>query len=140
MSRGGNLGFGHENHPLPGRRVHDLASGTEGALMAVVVEEIATHTCRRWTRRAYTRPEAGGRRGAQRTASPLRAAQRQALPGERSEPGHPLRGERLEPPATPGLAPGRPGAALRSGPVRARSARSSRVRAAGLVTRFAGSV
>ncbi|MER6782236.1 MULTISPECIES: hypothetical protein [unclassified Streptomyces] len=59
--KGASLGFGHEDHPLLGRRVRDLASGTEGELMAVVAEEIATHTGRRWTRRAYIRPESGGR-------------------------------------------------------------------------------
>ncbi|MGW8783085.1 hypothetical protein ACWGNM_34205 [Streptomyces sp. NPDC055796] len=61
MKRSTGLGFGHEDHPLLGRRVRDLASGTEGELMAVVAEEIPTHAGRRWTRRAYIRPETGGR-------------------------------------------------------------------------------
>ncbi|MFF1496928.1 hypothetical protein [Streptomyces sp. NPDC058304] len=61
MKKAADLGFGHEKYPLPGRRVRDLASGTEGELMAVVREEVATHTGRCWTRRAYIRPEAGGR-------------------------------------------------------------------------------
>ncbi|MFD5415780.1 hypothetical protein [Streptomyces nojiriensis] len=56
-----DLGLGHEEHPLLGRRVRDIASGTEGKLMAVVREEVATHTGPRWTRRAYIRPQAGGR-------------------------------------------------------------------------------
>ncbi|MBT2539755.1 hypothetical protein J7E99_03295 [Streptomyces sp. ISL-44] len=55
------MGFGHEAHPLIGRLVRDVASGTEGLLMAVVVEEVATHDGRRWTRRAYIRPPGGGR-------------------------------------------------------------------------------
>ncbi|MFI8105476.1 hypothetical protein [Streptomyces sp. NPDC086023] len=53
--------FGHERHPWLGRRVRDIASGTEGRLMAVVREEIATHTGTHEARRAYIRPEAGGR-------------------------------------------------------------------------------
>lgn len=61
MKRAADLGFGHEQHPLLGRKVRDLASGTEGELMAVVREEVAAHTGRSWTRRAYIRPEAGGR-------------------------------------------------------------------------------
>ncbi|WP_327380587.1 hypothetical protein [Streptomyces sp. NBC_01207] len=56
-----DLGLGHEGHPLLGHRVRDIASGTEGELMAVVREEVATHTGPRWTRRAYLHPEAGGR-------------------------------------------------------------------------------
>lgn len=56
-----DLGFGHEEHPLLGRRVRDVASGTKGDLTAVVREEVATHTGRRWTRCAYIRPEVGGR-------------------------------------------------------------------------------
>ncbi|MEV0415501.1 hypothetical protein AB0I68_33190 [Streptomyces sp. NPDC050448] len=55
------LGFGHDAHPLPGRRVRDVASGTEGEPMAVVREEVTTHSGPRWTRRASNRPEAGGR-------------------------------------------------------------------------------
>ncbi|MEC4573850.1 hypothetical protein [Streptomyces virginiae] len=31
-----------------------------GKLMAVVLEEVATHTGPRWTRRAYIRPDTGG--------------------------------------------------------------------------------
>lgn len=58
---GRDLGLGHEEHPLLGHRVRDIASGTEGELMAVVLEEVATHTGPRWTRRAYIRPKAGGR-------------------------------------------------------------------------------
>ncbi|MFD3546553.1 hypothetical protein ACFWUW_13240 [Streptomyces sp. NPDC058655] len=54
-------GFGHEDHPLLGRPVRDIASGAEGRLMAVVVEEVATHAGPRRTRRAYIRPEGGGR-------------------------------------------------------------------------------
>ncbi|MFK0045936.1 hypothetical protein ACIQU4_17785 [Streptomyces sp. NPDC090741] len=62
MKKATDLGFGHEKHPLLGRRVRDLAAGTEGELMAAVVrEEVAAHTGRCWTRRAYIRPEAGGR-------------------------------------------------------------------------------
>ncbi|MFD3809150.1 hypothetical protein ACFWTC_37700 [Streptomyces sp. NPDC058619] len=61
MKRTADLGYGHEDHPLLGRRVRDIASGTEGKLMAVVREEVATHSGPRWTRRAYIRPEAGGR-------------------------------------------------------------------------------
>ncbi len=59
MSR--DLGFGHEAHPLIGQLVRDVASGTEGLLMAVVVEEVATHDGTHWTRRAYIRPRSGGR-------------------------------------------------------------------------------
>ncbi|MGW7327752.1 hypothetical protein ACWGIU_03875 [Streptomyces sp. NPDC054840] len=49
---GRDLGLGPEEHPLLGHRVRDIASGTEGELMAVVREEAATHTGPRWTRRA----------------------------------------------------------------------------------------
>ncbi|MFB6616930.1 hypothetical protein ACIGFK_34145 [Streptomyces sp. NPDC085524] len=52
--------FGPEAHPLLGRLVRDIASGTEGRLMAVVLEEVATHSGPRWTRRAYVRPAVGG--------------------------------------------------------------------------------
>ncbi|MFJ4781245.1 hypothetical protein [Streptomyces sp. NPDC088762] len=55
-----HLGFGHEAHPLLGHLVRDLASGTEGRLMAVVLEEVDTLVGPRWTRRAYIRPAAGG--------------------------------------------------------------------------------
>lgn len=61
MKRAADLGYGHEDHPLLGHRVRDIASGTEGKLMAVVREEVPTHRGPRWTRRAYIRPEAGGR-------------------------------------------------------------------------------
>ncbi|MFD5891703.1 hypothetical protein ACFWHQ_37875 [Streptomyces sp. NPDC060334] len=54
------LGFGHEEHPLLGRRVRDIASGTEGELMAVVLEDVSTHRGPCWTRRAYIRPAGGG--------------------------------------------------------------------------------
>ncbi|MBT2404592.1 MULTISPECIES: hypothetical protein [unclassified Streptomyces] len=55
-------GDGHEAHPLIGRLVRDIASGTEGRLMAVVQEDLPTHTgSLRTTRRAYIRPTAGGR-------------------------------------------------------------------------------
>lgn len=57
MKEAAGLGFGHEKHPPPGRRVRDLASGTEGELMAVVREEVATHTGRCRPRRACIRPE-----------------------------------------------------------------------------------
>ncbi|MFF4010667.1 hypothetical protein [Streptomyces sp. NPDC001717] len=60
MNTSPDIGFGHEAHPLLGHLVRDVASGTEGLLMAVVLEEVATHTGPRWTRRAYIRPEAGG--------------------------------------------------------------------------------
>ncbi|MER6201727.1 hypothetical protein ABT234_30705 [Streptomyces sp. NPDC001586] len=59
MSR--DLGFGHEAHPLIGRLVRDVASGAEGLLMAVVVEEVATQYGPCWTRRAYIRQQGGGR-------------------------------------------------------------------------------
>ncbi|MGR4883982.1 hypothetical protein ACIPUC_31820 [Streptomyces sp. LARHCF249] len=51
MKKTADLGLGHEQHPLLDRRVRDVASGTEGELMAVVLEEVATHTGPRWTRR-----------------------------------------------------------------------------------------
>ncbi|AWZ10455.1 hypothetical protein DRB96_22445 [Streptomyces sp. ICC1] len=53
--------MGREEHPLLGHRVRDIASGTEGELMAVVLEEVDTHTGPHWTRRAYILPETGGR-------------------------------------------------------------------------------
>ncbi|MFI6006703.1 hypothetical protein ACIA98_41265 [Streptomyces sp. NPDC051366] len=54
-------GDGHEEHPLIGRLVRDIASGTEGRLVAVVREDLPTHTgTPRTTRRAYIRPAAGG--------------------------------------------------------------------------------
>lgn len=54
-------GDGHEEHPLIGRLVRDIASGTEGRLMAVVREDLPTHTgVPRMSRRAYIRPTAGG--------------------------------------------------------------------------------
>ncbi|MET9324997.1 hypothetical protein ABZX75_33370 [Streptomyces sp. NPDC003038] len=54
-------GDGHEEHPLLGRLVRDIPSGTEGRLMAVVREELPTHTgTPRFTRRAYIRPTVGG--------------------------------------------------------------------------------
>ncbi|MFG2978243.1 hypothetical protein ACGFYY_35320 [Streptomyces sp. NPDC048331] len=59
---GRDLGLGHEEHPLLGHRVRDIASGTEGEPMTVVREEAAAHTGPRRTRRAYICPErAGGR-------------------------------------------------------------------------------
>ncbi|MFD7258367.1 hypothetical protein [Streptomyces sp. NPDC059874] len=60
MNAPADIGFGHQAHPLLGRLVRDVASGTEGLLMAVVLEEVATHAGPRWTRRAYIRPKAGG--------------------------------------------------------------------------------
>ncbi|MEU9798565.1 hypothetical protein [Streptomyces sp. NPDC051000] len=52
---------GHERHPLVGRLVRDTASGVEGRLMAVVREELPSHTgTPRWIRRAYIRPRGGG--------------------------------------------------------------------------------
>ncbi|MFD6876937.1 MULTISPECIES: hypothetical protein [unclassified Streptomyces] len=55
-------GDGHEDHPLVGHLVRDIASGVEGRLMAVVREDLPTHTgIARSTRRAYIRPTAGGR-------------------------------------------------------------------------------
>lgn len=54
-------GDGHEEHPLIGRLVRDIASGTEGQLVAVVREDLPTHSgTPRTTRRAYIRPTAGG--------------------------------------------------------------------------------
>ncbi|MGR4880679.1 hypothetical protein ACIPUC_14895 [Streptomyces sp. LARHCF249] len=61
MKKTAGLGLGHEDHPLLGRRVRDAASGTEGELMAVVLEAVSTHTGPRWTRRADIRPETCGR-------------------------------------------------------------------------------
>ncbi|MCX4808848.1 hypothetical protein OG594_46160 [Streptomyces sp. NBC_01214] len=49
------------SHPLLGHRVRGIASGIEGEMVAVVREEVATHTGPRWTRHAYIGPEAGGR-------------------------------------------------------------------------------
>lgn len=54
------LGFGHEQHELVGRLVRDIPSGFEGVLMAVVREEVPTHSGTRTTRRAYIRPQGGG--------------------------------------------------------------------------------
>ncbi|MER7623820.1 hypothetical protein [Streptomyces sp. NPDC126503] len=41
---------------LVGRTVHDIASGTEGELLAIRCEQLPTHTgAPTWTRRAYIR-------------------------------------------------------------------------------------
>ncbi|MFD7840766.1 hypothetical protein [Streptomyces sp. NPDC059761] len=54
-------GDGHQQHPLIGRLVRDIASGTEGRLMAVLIEEVPTYTgAVRTSRLAYLRPAAGG--------------------------------------------------------------------------------
>ncbi|MFZ3475925.1 hypothetical protein ACODT3_40795 [Streptomyces sp. 4.24] len=54
-------GDGHEDHPLLGRLVRDIASGTEGNLSAVVCEKLPTYTGPpRTTRLAYIRPKGGG--------------------------------------------------------------------------------
>ncbi|MFD3326790.1 hypothetical protein [Streptomyces sp. NPDC058701] len=60
MKRGTSLGSIHENHPLLGSLVRDIASGTEGELVAVVREEVPTHRGSCWSRRAYIRPVGGG--------------------------------------------------------------------------------
>ncbi|MEU9032123.1 hypothetical protein AB0D46_32400 [Streptomyces sp. NPDC048383] len=55
-------GDGHEDHPLLGHLVRDIASGVEGRLMAVVREDLPTHTgISRSSHRSYIRPTAGGR-------------------------------------------------------------------------------
>ncbi|MGP3691193.1 hypothetical protein ACTVZO_42110 [Streptomyces sp. IBSNAI002] len=52
---------GHEDHPLIGQLVRDIASGTEGILQAVVREALPTHTGRACpVRLAYIRPIGGG--------------------------------------------------------------------------------
>ncbi|MGW6412204.1 hypothetical protein ACWF95_34125 [Streptomyces vinaceus] len=54
-------GDGHVDHPLIGHRVRDIASGTEGTLMAVVLEQLPTHSGKpRTARLAYIRPNTGG--------------------------------------------------------------------------------
>ncbi|MEU9237122.1 hypothetical protein [Streptomyces subrutilus] len=52
---------GHEDHPLIGQLVRDIASGTEGILQAVVHDALPTHTGQaRSVRLAYIRPTGGG--------------------------------------------------------------------------------
>ncbi|MFD9378825.1 hypothetical protein ACFWBH_25380 [Streptomyces sp. NPDC059999] len=46
-------------HRLLHRRVRDIASGTEGELMAVVNENVAGNGVERWVRLAYIRDQSG---------------------------------------------------------------------------------
>lgn len=49
-------------HPLLRQQVRDIASGTEGTLMAVLVENTAAVGLpERWAEIAYVRPAGGGR-------------------------------------------------------------------------------
>ncbi|MFG2716526.1 hypothetical protein ACGFX2_39345 [Streptomyces goshikiensis] len=54
--------YGHEPDPRIGKQVRDIASGTEGELMAVVSEAIPNYEGVPMTvRLAYIRPVGGGR-------------------------------------------------------------------------------
>ncbi|WP_327258203.1 hypothetical protein [Streptomyces sp. NBC_01244] len=54
--------FGHEPAPRIGKRVRDIASGSEGQLMAVVQEEVPNYEGRPMTVwLAYIRLASGGR-------------------------------------------------------------------------------
>ncbi|MFD8294541.1 hypothetical protein ACFXJO_43290 [Streptomyces lavendulae] len=46
-------------HRLLGRRVRDIASGTEGQLMAVVNENVSDTGAERWVHLAYVRDPSG---------------------------------------------------------------------------------
>ncbi|WP_328930577.1 hypothetical protein OG429_40245 (plasmid) [Streptomyces sp. NBC_00190] len=60
MSANHRLGFGHDEHPLLGRRVRDIASGTEGELMAVTNENVSDNVLyERWVELAYIRGSDG---------------------------------------------------------------------------------
>ncbi|MFD7262068.1 hypothetical protein [Streptomyces sp. NPDC059874] len=47
--------YEYVTHPLLRRRVRDIASGTEGELMAVVNENVSTTAIDRWVELAYIR-------------------------------------------------------------------------------------
>lgn len=51
----------HVPHPLLRKPVRDIASGTEGTLMAVVHENVAVGDGYLWAEIAYIRPVGGGR-------------------------------------------------------------------------------
>ncbi|MFD8981821.1 hypothetical protein [Streptomyces sp. NPDC059564] len=46
-------------HRLLHRRVRDIASGTEGELMAVVIENVSDSGAEQWVRLAYIRDPSG---------------------------------------------------------------------------------
>ncbi|MGW1639674.1 hypothetical protein [Streptomyces lavendulae] len=52
-------GYEYVPHRLLGRRVRDIASGTEGELMAVVNENVSDSGAERWVRLAYIRDSSG---------------------------------------------------------------------------------
>ncbi|MGW1639931.1 hypothetical protein [Streptomyces lavendulae] len=52
-------GYGYLSHRLLGRRVRDIASGTEGELMAVVNENVSDSGAERWVHLAYVRDRSG---------------------------------------------------------------------------------
>lgn len=51
--------YEYVTHRLLHRRVRDIASGTEGELMAVVNENVSDTGAERWTRLAYIRDPSG---------------------------------------------------------------------------------
>ncbi|WP_030156047.1 hypothetical protein [Streptomyces sp. NRRL S-244] len=51
--------YEYVRHRLLGRRVRDIASGTDGELMAVINENVSDSGAERWTRLAYIRDAAG---------------------------------------------------------------------------------
>ncbi|MFD8982471.1 hypothetical protein [Streptomyces sp. NPDC059564] len=51
--------YEYVRHRLLGRRVRDIASGTEGELMAVINENVSDSGAERWMRLAYVRDASG---------------------------------------------------------------------------------
>ncbi|MFE3761669.1 hypothetical protein ACFXPI_07875 [Streptomyces sp. NPDC059104] len=51
--------YEYVRHRLLGRRVRDIASGTEGELMAVVNENVSDTGAERWVQLAYVRDPSG---------------------------------------------------------------------------------
>ncbi|MFD8986103.1 hypothetical protein [Streptomyces sp. NPDC059564] len=51
--------YEYVRHRLLGRRVRDIASGTEGKLMAVINENVSDSGAERWMHLAYVRDATG---------------------------------------------------------------------------------
>ncbi|MFE3767825.1 hypothetical protein ACFXPI_39365 [Streptomyces sp. NPDC059104] len=51
--------YEYVQHRLLGRRVRDIASGTEGELMAVINENVSDSGAERWMQLAYIRDATG---------------------------------------------------------------------------------
>jgi hypothetical protein len=60
VSGGWDIGFGHEAHPLLGKRVVDTGTGRIGILRAVALKELTRGGVRVSMRRAWLVPVRGG--------------------------------------------------------------------------------